>query len=258
MKSTNSKSKISRILFASIFAGLVLQACNASLAKSKPNVQASDKNKVSSMNNTMNKEKLLKLFHSGLNIKLHDLVQGYSTVLTKDNKLLNKPLHVVSGNFLQKIILNSSRKKEIKSCQFIAMRIELNGNLETAEWLVTTKGKGKCNPEKDDAPRNFWVIQKYKNQSGRVLHEGRAYRLQITGAPDSTKILWADIYTNNSSRIKNIEITCKEQYEIEGNRYKKINEEIQAYKPTGSMLNSHTPEMFWEDVTGDSSYQCRS
>jgi len=242
------KTNLFFMIATGICLGFVLQACNTSPANVK-----SDTN-----SDNIDKASILKLFYDGLSVDLHDLVQGYSLIINSDNKLVKKPLHVLHNSFPLKTILNSKRGNALKNCEFIALRVELDGKVITKEWLVTTKGAGKCNPQKKDSPRNFWVIQQNKKQQDKILHEGRAYHIQITGVADPKKVLWSGIYTDNSTHIKNTEVLCHEQYKMQGSRCKQIESNIQVYKSTGSMLNSHTPEMYWKTVTGDPDYQCPS
>ena len=111
---------------------------------------------------------------------------------------------------------------------------------------------------KRDTPRNYWIIQQDNNQSGKSLLEGRAYSIQTTGFAGTTNVSWADIHTENSNNVRGAGVICYDHYEMQDGYYQLINKRVEAYKPTGSMLNSHTPEMYWETVTDNPEYQCPS
>ncbi len=245
------------VLITSLCLEFVLQGCNATTGEFK---QDSSYKKI-------DKKSLLTSLNKGLKVDLYDLVRGYGSVWVSyyDNKLgrkrwklIKKPLQVIQTDFIRQSVLKTSRGQGVKSCQFVAARVELDRNIETAEWLATTKGYGKCNPAKRDTPRNYWVIQQDNNQSGKSLLEGRAYKILITGFAGGKTISWADIHTENSNNIRGTEVVCYNQYEMQGGHYQLINKRVEAYKPTGSMLNSHTPEMYWETVTDNPEYQCPS
>ena len=234
-----------------------LQGCNATTGKSKHD----------SSYKKIDKKRSLASLNKGLKVDLYDLIRGYGRVWVSyyDNKLgrkrwklIKKPLQVIQADFIRQSVLKTSRGQSMKNCQFVAARVELDRNIETAEWLATTKGSRKCSPAKKDIPRNYWLIQQDNNQSGKSLLDGRAYNILITGFAGGKAISWADIHTENSTNIRGADVICYDHYEMQDGYYHLINKRVEAYKPTGSMLNSHTPEMYWETVTDNPEYQCPS
>ena len=245
------------VLITSLCLEFVLQGCNATTGGALQG----------SRSQYIDKKTISELLNNGLDVYLQYIAQGYRTdsVSYYDKKLgrnqwkqIKKPLQVIQTDFIRQAILETNRGQGVKNCQFVAARVELDRNIETAEWLATTKGSGKCNPAKKDVPRNYWVIQQDNNQSGKSLLDGRAYSIQTTGFAGTTNVSWADIHTENSNNVRGADVICYNQYEMQGGHYQLINKRVEAYKPTGSMLNEHTPEMYWETVTNNPEYQCPS
>ena len=241
----------------SLLLGIGLQGCNATTGDTLE----------SSHSKNIDKKTVSELLDNGLDVYLQNIAQGYRTdsVSYYDKKLgrnqwkrIKKPLQVIQMDFIRQSVLKTNRGQGMKNCQFVATRVELDKNIKTAEWLATTKGSGKCSSAKRDTPRNYWIIQQDNNQSGKSLLEGRAYSIQTTGFAGTTNVSWADIHTENSNNVRGAGVICYDHYEMQDGYYQLINKRVEAYKPTGSMLNSHTPEMYWETVTGNPEYQCPS
>ncbi len=233
------------VLITSLCLEFVLQGCNAKTGGALQGSRSQD----------IDKRTVSELFNNGISVYLDDIIQRYTMVTTKDDKLIKKPLVVSQVPFLRHTILNSKRGKRIRDCQFIAIRVEIDGKIETAEWLVTTDNQGSCKTKKQNAPRDYWVIQQKTGVSPHILLSGRGTSISIY-KPDTSNL--SKISTRNSATVKGIFIACYNKYSMQGGRYQLINKRVEANKPTGSMLNSHTPEMYWETVTDDPEYQCPS
>jgi len=67
----------------------------------------------------------------------------------------------------------------LQACQFIAARTELDQRIETAEWLVTTKGQGACHSSDDANPQNYWMIIHIPGHAPEVIASGRAKSIQL-------------------------------------------------------------------------------
>lgn len=240
MMITSPKIK-SLFIITCVCTGAVLQGCNASFAKSRSD----------SALNTLDKKTTQELYEGGVNVYLKSILPGGEMTVRKNNKLIKKTVVISRTPHLKQIIMQGKRGKRLKDCQFIAARIELDGKPQTADYLITTKGKGHCATD----VRNYWIVQKSKNQPAKIEMEGLALRVKVYKPRSSNT--WSGIKIRSTSRLKNMQLNCDSVYTRKNGRYQLLEENVEAYKPTGSMLNSHTPEMYWESVTGDE-YHCRS
>ena len=228
----------------SLCLGVVLQGCNATTGDTLQ----------SSHSKGIDKKTVSELFNNGISVYLDDIIQRYTMVTTKDDKIIKKPLTVSRVPFLRKVILNSKRGKRIKNCQFIAIRVETDGKIETAEWLVTTEEQGSCKTKGGNVPRDYWLIQQKTGVSPHILLSGRGTLISIY-KPDTSNL--SMVSTRNSTTIKGTFIACYNKYAMQNGRYQLINKRVEADKPTGYMYDSHNPEMIWEPVDKPE-YQCPS
>jgi len=246
----NKKAKFSllTVLITSVYMGFVLQGCNATTGGM---LQNSNSGNVDNRN-------ISELFNNGISIYLMNIAQGYKMAVTKDDKITKKALLVSQPSFLRDVILKSKRGKQLRNCQFVAMRVETDGKPETTEWLATTKGQGICQTDKGNIPKYFWLIQQKSGSSPLVLLSGMGTLIQIVGHENGAKDgSWNKIMTRNSAKIQGASIACYNEYAMKNGYYQQTSKRVEAYKPTGSMLNAHTSEMSWEEVT-DPKYQCPS
>jgi len=251
------------VLITSLCMGFALQGCNATTSDVK---QGMGSKKISSKTTSA-------LFNNGVNVYLDDIIQGFKMVATKDNKIIKKPLSVVRAVFLRSAILNSKKGKHVGDCQFIAMRVETDGEIDTTEWLTTTQEQGSCKTKGGNVPRNFWIIQQSKSSPVKVLLEGRASHVSVY-KPDKSQQSKVSIRSSAQIRVKNgdqltdgswvqvnspdnknVEINCNYHYQLQNGVYVVTDKSVEVSVPTGSMLNSHTPEMFWQPID-DPRYQC--
>ena len=232
--------------FACVFLllGGGLQGCNATTGDTLQN----------SHSKNIGKKTVSELFNNGISVYLHDIIQGYKMDVTKDDKIIKRPLTVSRVPFLHKVILNSKRGKRVSDCQFIAIRVETDGKIETAEWLVTTEEQGSCKTKGGNVPRDYWLIQQKTGVSPHILLSGRGTLISIY-KPDTSNL--SMVSTRNSATVKGTFIACYNKYAMQNGRYQLINKRVEADKPTGYMYDSHNPEMIWEPVD-DPEYQCPS
>ena len=235
--------------FACVFLllGGGLQGCNATTGDILQN----------SHSKNIGKKTVSELFNNGISVYLHDIIQGYKMDVTKDDKIIKRPLTVSRVPFLRKVILNSKRGKRVSDCQFIAIRVETDGKVETAEWLVTTDNQGGCKTKKLSAPRDYWLIQQKEGAESRIILSSKGTLIQINGHISSKDSPWNTIDTRSTATIKGTFIACYNEYAMQNGHYQLINKRVEADKPTGYMYDSYNPEMIWEPVD-DPEYQCPS
>ena len=183
---------------------------------------------------------------------------GFSTI-TK------KPIPVSQSPFLRQAILSTSRGKVLTACQFPVFRIELDGKKETADWLVTTKGKGaRCAAES----RYFWIIQQSKSSPAEILLAGRGSFVEIS-KPKGTG--WSELEIRDSSMIaiksgdkladgswvqvpskdkSRVQIDCRSKFRLQGKRYQSYAESVEA-----NVVSLPHPGKTWQPVK-DPRYRC--
>ena len=137
----------------------------------------------------------------------------------------------------------------LQACQFIAVRIELDQRIETAEWLVTTKGQGACHSSDDANPQNYWMIMHTPGHAPEVIASGRAKSIQLwrKGQGELLKRFEA-IKSNN---VKGVEILCYQEYKSQGKRYVPATSRTEGY-----IFTPQIPEKTWQPVD-EHKYQCR-
>jgi len=137
----------------------------------------------------------------------------------------------------------------LQACQFIAARIELDQRIETAEWLVTTKGQGACHSSDDANPQNYWMIMHTPGHAPEVIASGRAESIQLwrKGQGELLKRFEA-IKSNN---VKGVEILCYQEYKSQGKRYVPATSRTEGY-----IFTPQIPEKTWQPVD-EHKYQCR-
>ena len=209
-----------------------------------------------------------RLYKKNTNAIVTEIVKGKTSVY-KNGDYIDVPLKTLRSPVFRKAILATPRGKGLTSCQFIGLQIELDGKKQTSDWIVTTKGKGKCNSRSNGDPRYFWIIQQDKVAPADILLAGRASSVMLTG--QSKKPHYQDIFVSNSGYIKikdgdkladgswvqvnssdkgRVFISCKNKFHLEGKRYKSDKGTVEASVNSAMMSGK-----FWQPVS-DPRYRC--
>jgi len=190
-----------------------------------------------------------------------EIVQGYK-IFSK------KPLKTIRSPVFRKAILSTPRGKALTRCQFLGLQIEIDGKKQTSDWLVTTKGKGKCNGGSGD-PRYFWIIQQDKAAPADILLAGRATSVSIVGQPKKTHFKKISVSNSGYIKIKNgdqladgswvqvnssdnhrVFISCENKFRLEGKLYQSYEGSVQA-SVNSAMIHGKS----WQPVS-DPRYRC--
>ena len=141
------------------------------------------------------------------------------------------------------------RPELLQSCQFIGVRIELDERIETAEWLVTTQGKGACQPTDEVQPQGYWLIMHKPKQQPVVIASGRARSFQLWRKGKGEALKRFEV--NKYNQVKGVEILCYQEYQSVGNKY------VPGDKRTEGYIASFPDYVkVWQRVD-EQKYQCR-
>ena len=210
----------------------------------------------------------VKLFQKGRYVNLIDVGRGYKKGFVNE-KMVNQPLDmpVISSPVLRQAILSTSRGKALSACRFRAVRVEVDGRKSTADWLVTTRGKGgRCAGD----TQFFWVIQQGSDAASpaQILLQGRASWVSVRKAKDHAL---SEVSVGNSGHIKvsngdklsdgsyvqvdasdhgRVEVSCRSKFRLQGKQYKLDTESVEAY--VSSAMSSGKS---WQSVD-DPRYRC--
>ena len=254
------------IIFSVLLLGL--QGCRTAVMKQNPVASLSKSAPKSAKTPQLSDAETLKLFQKGSYVNLVEMGRGYKKDYV-NGKLVDKPLELkLSSNpSLRQTIISTPRGKALSVCQFRALRIEVDGKKSTADWLVTTKGKGaRCSGD----TQFFWVIQQGDDTStpALILLQGRASWVSIekpknkalsevsVGNHGYIKIKYADTLSDgsyvqvNSSDKGRVEISCRSKLHLQGKHYKFYKESVEAY-----VESALAPGKTWQPVD-DPRYRC--
>ena len=169
-----------------------------------------------------------------------------------------RKLIISKAPWLKKTILSHEKKTPtphtlrpelLQSCQFIGVRIELDEHIETAEWLVTTQGKGACQPTDEVQPQGYWLIMHKPKQQPVVIASGRARSFQLWRKGKGETLKRFEV--NKYNQVKGVEILCYQEYQSVGNQY------VPGDKRTEGYIASFPDYVkVWQRVD-EQKYQCR-
>ena len=254
MKNQQYQYKRYITLVISFCIALVLQSCNATHAKG---LKENNSGSLSSKNAST-------LFNKGLRVYLKGFEKG---------KTIKGTYPVIRDSFLKKLVANKKHGELAKRCQLLGTPVEIDGKAETKAWLITTQGQGICQSKISREPRYFWIIQQRHGNSSKRLISGKAKSVSVYKSKTSPysrisisssgyipvkpgdKLATGDYVQVNSSKNKNVYITCNYDYQMQNGRYTRQFQMVNVNVPTGSMLNAHTPEMYWAEIK-DPRYHC--
>ncbi|HIO93679.1 MAG TPA: hypothetical protein EYG68_12700 [Leucothrix mucor] len=214
----------------------------------------------------LNDAEATRLFQTdgGFSAYVTEIARGTKTVY-KNSKFTEKPLKTLRSPIFRKAILSTRRGKALTGCQFIGLQIEIDGKKHTSDWLVTTKGKGRCGGR----PRYFWIIQQDKVAPAEILLAGRADEVSVIRWPEKSR--FNEIYVNNSGRLKikdddkladgswvqvkssdngSVQIACKNRFRLEGKRYQSYEGSVEA-----SVNSAMSHGKSWQPVSNPR-YRC--
>lgn len=233
-----------------ILLGLSLQSCGSTVVKHRSNTNATSLPRLSDADTS-------KLFQKGVRIYLNEISKGRRTFSKKPVKVFKNPL-------IRKVVLSTNRGKELTNCQFLALRIEVDSKKATSDWLVTTKGKGRCSGHE----QYFWIIQQEKAEQAKVLLASRGSYINVHKVKNSA---WSELKVDNSTDIKIksgdklangdwiqvlskdkglVEISCNAKFRIQNSRYQLYSESSEA-----SVNSAMSHGKSWQPVN-DPRYRC--
>ncbi len=208
-----------------------------------------------------------RLYQEYFSAYVSEIVKGQKSVY-KNGKFSEKPLKTLRSPVFRKAILATERGKKLTSCQFVGVQVEIDGRKQTSDWVVTTKGKGKCDGGGGD-PRYFWIIQQDKTAAAEILLAGRADSVSVIRRPKKSPINEISVSNSGHIKIKNgdkladgswvqvnssdngmVEISCENDFRLEGKRYQSYKGTVQA-SVNSAMIHGKS----WQPVD-DPRYRC--
>jgi hypothetical protein len=239
-------------IFISILAGVGLQGCSpSSVVKDNPKSHTVSSSRLTDTGRSTYSQR-------GFSEYLSHIAQGV-------NIFTEKPIPVSQNPLLRQVILSTSRGKVLTSCQFPALRIELDGNKNTSDWLVTTKGKGaRCAADS----RYFWIIQQDGSSPAKILLSSRGRSVGVS-RPKNAR--WAELKIEGSAMIPiksgdkladgswvqvpsrdkgRVQIACRSKFRLQGSRYQPYAESVEA-----NVVSLPFPGKTWQPVTNPR-YRC--
>ena len=208
-----------------------------------------------------------RLYQEYFSAYVTEIVKGQKSVY-KNGKFSEKPLKTLRSPVFRKAILATKRGKLLTSCQFLGVQVEIDGKKQTSDWVVTTKGKGKCDGGGGD-PRYFWIIQQDQTAPAEILLAGRASSVSVIRRPKKSPINEISVSNSGYIKIKNgdkladgswvqvnssdngrVEISCENDFRLEGKRYQSYEGTVEA-SVNSAMMHGKS----WQPVD-DPRYRC--
>lgn len=205
-------------IFLSLFIGIFLIGCKTTLVQN-----ASAESKTESAL-PLNPDKVDETIFLGLKMGLStDLNEIGTESFLRSRK---RKMIISKAPYFKNLILAYEKNKptsntlppdSLKACQFVAVRIELDDRIETAEWLVTTQGHGACQSNNKAIPQTYWLVMHHPRQVPHVIQSGRALAFQLWRKGKGEQLKRFETHKYND--IKDTEILCYEAYKSQGENY---------------------------------------
>ena len=139
---------------------------------------------------------------------------------------------------------NSPSATQLARCGWMAVRVEIDVNRATSEWLVTTKGGGYCETSKphDGKPKTFWLVQQKSAGKPFVLASGRGHSVGFHYTKNKKTPLRGVEAVVEDGKPGMLEYTrCFKKLKKSGNTYKFMDESATKYVLL-TMANTTMPE----------------
>jgi hypothetical protein len=121
--------------------------------------------------------------------------------------------------------------QQLSLCDFIASRIELDNQIKTAEWLITTTGQGHCEVTAGrDQPKTYWLMMHTPKQLPTILIANRAHNFSLRKREKGD--ILRRFKTNKGDMIEGTDIECSSYFLNKGQGYQVYKQTTEAYVHT--------------------------
>jgi hypothetical protein len=146
---------------------------------------------------------------------------------------------------------NSLAPEQLAQCQFLGVKVELDDNLKTSEWLFTTDNV--CTHLKVNQNKPFWVLSQVNNDKPRVLIADRAFQVRIWQQETGNAMRRVAVMTKATAPShytkQPMDVQCHASWVNKNGTYQRVREFVEVYREDPMSKGKN-----WEVVEGQDPY----